>query len=453
MTKGIVLITPPAYKRTFRDQRMQPHIGLAMIARYVLEHGIECEIIDGYTFSLSIPELVAQTIAANPILVGVTTSTMDRFSAIDLIRALKTAMPDVMIVGGGQHFTYSAVNALESIPELDFVCRGEGEILTVRLYEALEGGGDLSGIAGLVYRNGDEIVKNFRQREYADFNSLVPAWELFDLTRYNGKLTMTNHTRAMGVISSRGCNNHCVYCANALNRFVRYKDPVFFGDEVEMLVRENGFEGLNIQDDSFTSSLEHVSGICEEFMRRDLNILWYCSLRLDEATRPMLEIMKKAGCVGLGFGVESGSESILKNIRKGTNVGMIKNVLAMVKDLGFPHVGMFAITSLPGETPETFMQSQNVLNEIYGKFHEGWERQPVLGSLAQIYPGTPLEILGKRNGSIPKNFSWNTYYENPKFNVFEVSRYVPHFEEQNFPIENIKEIVTSKFPGRKLYIC
>jgi len=453
MHDHVVLIAPPAFRRGFRDTRQQPPLGLAFIARHLRDQGVGCSIIDGYTFSLSPESIIKRTMEERPALIGVTTSTLDRFSAISLIRQLKAALPETMILGGGQHFTYSAEDALRCIPELDFVCRGDGELTTAALFRELAGGRDFAKVPGLAFREGDAIRLNPKQREYADFNALAPAWELFDLNRYNGTLTLADHTRAIGVISSRGCDNHCVYCANALNRCIRYKDPARFADEVEELVREHNFAGINIQDDSFTSSFEHVEAICDEFLRRDLRISWYCSLRLDEVTRAMLEKMKAAGCVGLGFGIESGSEPILKNIRKGTNVGMILDVVHMVTELGFAHVGMFVITSLPGETPETFLESQEVLNRIYGMVNEHWERQPVLGSLAQIYPGTALEALAKRRGVLPRDFSWNSPYENPKFGVFNVSQYVPHFEEPDFPVEAIKQLVQEKFPGKTLYIC
>ena len=310
-----------------------------------------------------------------------------------------------------------------------------------------------SKIDGLVFRHGDEVVINPKQRKYADFNTLMPAWHLYDLNAYQGTMTLTDRFRSIGVISSRGCDNTCVFCANSLNRHVRYKAPDLFLDEVEQLIADYGFEGINIQDDSFTSNSEHVRGICEGILDRGLSFKWYCSLRINEINRPMLELMKQSGCVGLGFGIESGSDLILRNVKKGTNTDMILNVLDMVQEIGFPFIGLFVITSLPGDCPETFLESQCFLNTIYGRVYPGWRRQPILGSLAQIYPGTALEVLAKRNGTMAKDFSWNTMYLNPKHSVFDTNPYVPHFENPDFPLEAIRRLVDKNFPEMPIHIC
>ena len=124
--------------------------------------------------------------------------------------------------------------------------------------------------------------------------------------------------RSIGAISSRGCPNRCVYCCNAAfgQGKLRLRSPEKFVDEIEYLHKNFGFEGFDFWDDTMTISQEHVHKICSEIKRRNLAIKWYARARVNTVTKELLQEMYEAGCIRISYGVESGSERVLKLIKK-----------------------------------------------------------------------------------------------------------------------------------------
>ena len=265
------------------------------------------------------------------------------------------------------------------------------------------------------------------------------AWHLFNMDKYHGTLSVEEKTRAIGVISSRGCPYQCVFCANSLNRQVRYRSPQRFVDEVELLHERYGFPGLNFQNDSFTANTKHVTQICEEILKRDIRIRWYCSLRVNNLSRDLLRLMKEAGCVALGYGVETGSDRLLKLIKKGITTDQIRKAIKITKEVGFNHVSLFLMTSLPGQTLKDIRISAKFLSEIYSLLRDAPVYSTFLGAPTLVYPGTETETIARRNGNVfPVEFSWNTYYETDKSKIFDTNPYVPYFENPDLSLEEIK---------------
>jgi radical SAM superfamily enzyme YgiQ (UPF0313 family) len=450
-------VSTPRFNRHYRDTRRQPPLSFAYIGAYLEERNITCSVIDGYSFDYDPKEIVKEVITIRPRFLGITVVSEDRFNAIQICRQVKAECPEIFIIAGGPHFGYSAVDAMKHIPEIDFVISGEGEITFYELITTIssqKGIDDFQYIKGLTFRRpGGSIVENQRRTSYLDFNTVTPAWHLFDMDKYKGGLCLENRTRAIGLISSRGCFNNCAFCANALTRKVRYKDPVLFVDEIEELVNIYDFPGINIQDDSFSSNIQHVTSICNEILSRKIQFRWYCSLRVNEANKDLLRLMKDAGCIGLGFGIESGSDIILRNINKGTDTQSIYDAVRTAIDIGFEEIGMFVLTSLPGETNEIFMESQRYLNKLYSLVYPNWKNQPILGSLTLLYPGTALEQMSREMGTLPQNFSWNKDYFNPKSDIFHTNPCMPYFENRDFSIEKIYETIHEIWDSPEIFIC
>ena len=207
-----------------------------------------------------------------------------------------------------------------------------------------------------------------------------------------------------------------------------------------------GFEAFNFQDDSFTVNRKHAIAVCEEILSRKLKIKWYCSLRVDRASKDkeLLELMKKAGCIALGFGIEFPSDDVLKKIRKNTTVKMIESALRNVAEVGFPYVIMFLMNSLPGQNRLNTIQAQLNINRfnkiLYGKY----SYQIIHGGLTMLYPGTEIFKLAVKQGNIlSPDFSWNRYYKNPHpdnvINRISAGWSMPIYENINFPIKELEK--------------
>lgn len=443
----VVLIAPAYYYRK-KKVREQPQLGLAYIAAYLEEAGINVSVIDAAIYSLSSEKIAEQVKQFNPIVVGITGCTDDRYGMIETIQAIRNVCKDVLIVGGGPHFSYTSEDALKNIPALDIVVVGEGEETMLQLVREFQSDRNLSNcqeIKGITYRrNSDEIARSAIREPIRDLNTLPrPAWHLFEIDKYQGIMSAGAPYRSIGIISSRGCPYLCVYCSNSLNRKVRYINPVRFVDECEFLMHQYGFQAMNFQDDSFTVNRNHTSAICNEILFRKLKIKWYCSLRIETAAqdKELLKLMKKAGCIALGFGIEFPSDDVLIKIQKNLSVQVIKVALQNTAEVGFPYVNMFLMNSMPGQTRLNTIQAQlniNLFKEIlYGEYPYTCHK----GALARMYPCTELTILGEKQGLLPTNFSWNSYFENPRTKKGDDFWSMPVYENKYFPVKKINQTV------------
>lgn len=439
----VILVEPPLY-RWLPSKRSQPQLGLAYIASYLLSKGLRIKIIDGLVDNRTVADIVEEIYSLSPLAVGITTMSEDRFNAIELCNRVKSKLNKTFVFAGGPHFSHSAKDALENVAGLDAIVIGEGEITTWELLQNFINNRNVhsfNNINGCAFRdeNGRVIITPSRSA-IADLDEIPgPAWHLFDINKYHGTLTVEEKTRAIGVISSRGCPYQCVFCVNALNRRVRYQSPKRFVDEVEFLHKEYGFLGLNFQDDSFTVNTNHVKQICEEILIRNLKIKWYCNLRINNVSMDLLRLMKEAGCVALGYGIEIGSDRLLKIIKKGITTVQIREAAKITKELGFSHVLFFLMTSLPGQALEDIRISSEFMSEIYSIFFGTPVRRVFLGVPTFVYPGTEVEAIAQKNGNVlPASFSWNVYYKTNKAKIFDTNPYLPHFENPTLSLEEIK---------------
>lgn len=440
----VILIQPPRYKRR-PSKRSQPQLGLAYIASFLLSKRLRVKVIDGLSSNRSVANIVEEVCTFSPLAVGITTVCEDRFNAVKLANRIKSKLKKTLVFAGGPQFSYSPVDALIHVPGIDVIAIGEGEITSWELIQTFLKSGNthsFHNVDSCAFRDKNgEIIVTPRRFPIIDIDKLPgPAWHLFDMDKYHGTLSGEEKTRAIGVISSRGCPNQCVFCSNSLNRRVRYRNPKLFVNEVKFLHKQYGFPGLNFQDDSFTSNAKHVTQVCEEMLRRDIKIRWYCSLRINNVSMDLLKLMKEAGCVSLGYGIETGSDRLLKIIKKGITTDQIREAIKITKKVGFKHVTPFLMTSLPGQTLEEIRISSEFLSEIESLFYNRVVYQVYIGTPTLIYPGTEIEKMARQNGNVfPTNFSWYTYYKTDKAKVFNSNPYVPHFENPHLSLEEIKK--------------
>lgn len=432
--------------------RSQPHLGLAYIAALLEKNSYKVKIIDRVITPLTPKETAKLAVDFNPKIVGITTSTIDRFMAIKILNEIKNISDDIITVGGGPHFSSTALDALHMIKSLDIVCIGEGEETFCELADILTKNhySDLSTVQGIAYRNiQGKIIKNNNRKLIENLDTLPdPAWHLFDIDKYVGTLATAKNTgfRAIGIGSSRGCPYSCSFCFNSLSKKVRNHSIPRFVDMIEHLQKDYGISAFNFVDDSFTCDIKRVIRICQEIKNRNLDIKWYCSLNVNQAAKniDMLNAMKDAGCIALGFGVEFPNNQVLKSINKKSTTAEIRKAILNVKRVNFPYVHFFLLQGLPG---------QNFINTVSANLHTFYYRSLLgqknfyYGGFVQIYPGTHLEHLAKKNGTLKQDFSWNSPYTSATAEKFQNSPNqhnkkptVPLFIPDKISLENILRI-------------
>lgn len=437
--KVTLVIVPWAYQH--KGKRVQPHLGIGSIAFALEKAGHQVKIIDGGLRKKVIPSDVTRDVVADePEAVGVTCTSDDRFSAIAICSQVKAALAKCLVIVGGPHFGYTAEDAIEHVPGIDVVVTEEGEETMVELLEYWRAGRDLGGVKGIVYRGPDgQPVRNPGRPLLTDINQYPMAWHLYDMDQYQGIMSAETKTRAVGVITERGCPARCSFCFISTMRKIRFRDPKLFVDEVEMLHTQYGIPGFNFQDDTWGSSRRHCTAICEEIIARGLGskIRWFCGPRIDSVDRELLTLMEKAGCVALGYGIETGTDRILEAIRKGITTEQIRETVKLTGELGFEYVNLNLMISLPGQTLADIDETIRFFQELHRYIPQNKAKRFLIGQPCAIYPGTEMERIAKMEGSLAKDFSWNSPYAYPKANVFGVMDTIPHYENPRLSIEEI----------------
>jgi radical SAM superfamily enzyme YgiQ (UPF0313 family) len=260
----------------------------------------------------------------------------------------------------------------------------------------VDGKVDLSGVRGIVWRRGDEIIKNIPRPFVADLDDMpIPAHELLPLKTY--KMPMMKGPFTF-IVTSRGCTAGCTYCIKHVSYqySVRLRSPEKIVEELWVLNRL-GIHNIHMYADLFTVSRDQVVGMCKLIIEQGLKLRWTCNSRVDYVDEEMLTLMSKAGCWYISWGIESGNEQILKHARKGTYPERAFHSLALAHKAGINNWGYFII-GLPGETEQTIRETIDFAKKLpldIALFH-----------IAAPYPGTPFFFEVVKEGWFRKGTRW-----------------------------------------------
>jgi len=441
----VVLATAP---RALGEIEMAglPFLGIGYVSSYLEKASHDVVIVDAHSENLTKEQTVNKILSFNPEVIGFTATTHNRLQTIEVIKELKQRNSSLIIIVGGPHFSLSDVNALEIVPEIDCVVKREGEITTKELLDVWPDKNKLKDVLGITYRdiNGN-IVSNEDRSFIQNLADLpFPAWHLYDLSKYQKKIHGTDF-RTIGVISARGCPNLCTFCCNAAfsKSMLRLRNPKDFVDELEFLNKEYGFQGFNFWDDTLTISKDHVKNICQEILDRKFDIKWYARARVNTVDKEIINLMKKAGCTRISFGIESGSPRILKEIKKNITLEQARKAVKLSSEAGMI-VSLNFVVNLPTETVEDLKMSADLIREL-----RNYKNTEASYGFAMIYPGTEMEIFAKKNGILPKDFSWNSPYKGEKCRITGEDPSVPYMEWPGMELEKVKAFMVKNTSNKK----
>jgi len=361
---------------------IQPPLGLAYIAAYIESKGLDVEIVDANAIGMSMDEIVKKAVKSKHDYIGITCTTNTVNLAYIFSEKLKKRC-DKTIVVGGPHVTFADIDTLKQCGAIDIVVRGEGE----RTSYEISNGVPLKNIKGITYRLKEKITRNpDRNKNEININDLpFPARHLLPLEMYRpGAFFNIGHSgkEYATLITSRGCPNKCVFCSSAhFWKSFRPRKPENILEEIDQLVNNYGVKHIHFLDDTLTVPAKRLENICDGLIKRDYDLEWNCYSRVDIITDEIVRKMKEAGCFGLTFGVESGSQKILNLIKKNITLNQVRKAIKITKAYDLDVHADFMI-GLPGDTKKTIMQTINFAVELDPKI--------ALFSITTPFPGTQL---------------------------------------------------------------
>jgi len=320
-----------------------PPLGIAYLVEALKKCGVKCKTVDttlGYDFD----QICHNIQLFNPDVIGVSMLTYGYLDTYGMISDIKEKYRDIPIIAGGAHVSTFREDVLRSCGAVDlgFVRESEGSIV-----EFCQGK-DPSQIKGVIYRESGKVIYT-GDREYVEDLDILdwPKDYGIELNRYLSKEIL--------ILTSRGCPYACIYCpiSLAIGKMLRKRSAKNVVDEMEYWYRL-GYRRFSILDDNFTFHRDRTIEICDEIEKRELNdIFLRCGngIRADRVDRKVLERMKEVGFVHVGYGVESGSDRVLKTLKKGETIEEIENAIRISVELGFD-VSLFFVFGAPGETLE-----------------------------------------------------------------------------------------------------
>lgn len=427
----------------FEGEVLTPTLSLGYLATYVRDRS-DCrvEIVEPILQQLSREDVLEKARDAD--IVALTCYTDFRFQCFDFAKKIRETNPFCKIVVGGPHATPMAEGIINHYPFVDGVVRLEGEETLLDIVNKKEWV-EIEGITwrkeGKAITNPDRpLIKNI-DGLYYDYSMTMDYIRNWKDREVSAELQSLNH---LPVIASRGCPFLCTYCsANKLGGKVwRSLSPEELVNRMEVWVKEYNIGYLRFYDALFTGNKERTLRICDLIESKKLKVDFRIDVRVG-TDKEVLKRLRKAGCSVVGFGVESGSDRMLKKMRKGITREQIERTIADCRDLDFWMLGFF-MTSLPGETEEDSQRTAELF-----KYFDVFNLQ-----FFKIYPNTAdyYELVGKKEindniwfdenhprdlffckenfpsaGSYSKDVDLNILYYHHRNNIFNPSRVLKRY--------------------------
>ncbi|MBM4354532.1 MAG: radical SAM protein [Deltaproteobacteria bacterium] len=363
--KRLVLVNPPLtmeerYGNLAKAGSRLPPLGLCNLAAVARTAGVETTIVDAPARGWGIEETWQAIEKFAPDLIGITAVTISVFNAAALARYIREKGHPARIVLGGPHVTAVPEDTLQRFLHFDFAAIGEAEDTLTELL-AWDGTSPLDGIAGLAIRRGDEVVRTAPRPFIKDLDRLpMPAWDLLEgyPTAYSQSAMRSHRFPTACLITSRGCYGKCTFCdVSCFGRKPRKHGAEYVIRLVNDLIERYGVKDISFYDDNFLDFPSRIDAICHAIIDQKIDITWSCDARIDTIRSPeQLEMFRKAGCWQILYGIESGSQMILDEVKKNVTLDKIREVVGWTARAGIAVKGFFMM-GLPLETEETMKET------------------------------------------------------------------------------------------------
>ncbi|MFH1114674.1 MAG: radical SAM protein [Pseudomonadota bacterium] len=434
----IVLVNPPQRiylqgnnpKVIEKERGKNPPLGLLYVASAIKrEARHEVRVIDANLHGCDGEDLLARFKDSKSDVLGVTVTTFTILDALEVIRAFKLANPQGRVIAGGPH---AAIFPRETVGLglVDVAVKREGEPLINAILDGIEDPESLRRIEGICFRHNGTVIDTGEAPYINDLDSLdIPDRTLLPYQEYYSLLG--GDTYSTTIFTSRGCPYRCAFCDRpALGKKFRFHSAEYVVREILQCV-DLGIREFLVYDDTFTVNRRRVMEICDRIVELGLHISWDIRARVDTVDEQMLRALRRAGCRAVHYGVEAGSERILKRLEKGITIQRVREVFHLTRKTGMDTLAYFMIGN-PGEQTEDIAKSLDLAKQIKPDFMHMTVFTP--------FPATRLYQEALDSGMIPRDV-WREFAANPR------PDFIPPIWPENFTREELHKIIAASYRG------
>jgi radical SAM superfamily enzyme YgiQ (UPF0313 family) len=384
-----------------------PPIGIMSLSSVLKQAGHECVMFDQANPDTPNETIIDEIQRQQPAFVGLSfLSTTSYPYAKILARQIRAANSHVKLAFGGVFATLNAQLVKLQCPEVDFVCRGDGEQLLLDLLERLD---DPTTVAGLTWAKDGKLMHNPNQTierhldrwPFPDRESLPLEFIESMPLDVPAVLSMERFTTMQ---TSRGCPWPCVFCDIPM-----FNEGKWRSRSAQHVVEEfkhlqaQGYGCVYFVDDHFLLQPKRIEAICNGIQEAGVTIQWGCEGRVDSVAQHLFPTMAKAHCRTIMFGVESGSQKVLDRLQKEQTLAEIETAVTNAKQAGIEIVHGFFVVGSPEETVEDMRATFTFASKL--------PLDTFAFNRLCVYRGTPLWQEYVKRGLVDDAVDWYKYFK------------------------------------------
>lgn len=345
-----------------------------------------------------------------PHIIGATVYTYHVNDVLNVLKKVKLHDNSILTVAGGPHPTALPEMMAES-PYVDVVVRGEGEITFQKIVDRFENKESYFDLDGIAFYEQGKVTVNRPRKFIHDLDTLpFPMWEKLPIETYthpNYGHPRMNKKNFVHMLATRGCPFHCIFCgaADVWGRKVRKHSPARIAQEMQILHKKHGVHSIRFADSTFTIDRKWLLEFCKILQAIDIDVAWEANARADTIDEHILAEMKKAKCMSINIGVESGDENVLRINKKNQNLDQVRRAFRDLKKAQIFSWAFFMI-GCPGETRESIRKTIDFAVELDPD-------QVSVCAYAIPYPGTEFYELAKKEALID-DIPWEDFHHSRK---------------------------------------
>jgi len=369
--------------RVRRGEDSIPGLGVLVLAAVARAHGYRVHLIDAKQQGSSVDAVSEQIAALRPDYLGISSTTISVTNGARIAARVKDLCPGVTTILGGAHVSAIPTRTLEAFPSIDYGIVGEGEHALFDLLARLQRGAALDDAAGLVWRRDGTIRANPRAAYIDDLDALPPpAWDLVPNFPYGFQPSLFSYPRTpvATLITSRGCPFSCSFCDRSTSGKKGRTHSVGYIVGLCRALVERGVRHIIFVDDLFTVRKQRVQDLCHAFLDAGFSFSWSCSSHPNLLDFQTMQLMRRAGCWQIAYGIESGSQRVLDVVKREVRIPKMRETLRMTRAAGIRTKGYIMIAH-PTEGLDSLAETDEFLKTVELDICQITKFTP--------YPGTP----------------------------------------------------------------